>query len=194
MADEPDNQLPDEQGPEGGRGKREQAADALKDLAEGLEAAEEAAAEKVWEQAEADAPESREVVPSAGALEDEPDPAGSTAQLAEAIAPLAEKPVRTARAVARPTSAASDQYKRFMIPLLLVVGLALVALSVYALVAMSSQGGPTVDEFGVRSERGSLQQHGKLIVAIALPLGAVLLAASGWFFFSVRRSSGRGAR
>ena len=103
----------------------------------------------------------------------------AVAEIAEATDPLAAQ-ANWRAAVQRQTRAAyAHQYKRTMLPLLLVVGLLLLVLSTATLVMLVSAAEP--DPYHMQSYGTILQKYGKWTVLIALPL-AVLLLLGAWLF------------
>ena len=117
--------------------------------------------------------------------------AGETPQaeaLAEVPEPRAPAPGHAAQAAAyrhRSRAAHADQFKRTMIPLLVVVGGLLLALSVVTLALMVSTADR--DEFHMQTETSALSIHGRWAVPLAVPLGVILLAAAWLFHRDLRR-------
>ena len=176
--------MADEAGENQSQDKQDANADALNNLADGT-----AADEQTQDEAPRDVLEPQNELPEAlGDAVDAPDidRADQTAELAEAMADAPRDAAPNPVAVRAARKASGVQFKRFVTPLLLVVGLALVAMSVYAWMQLQSSAGP--DEYGVRTERTTLQENGPLLIGISLPLAGILLAAAWFFHRDVRRS------
>lgn len=111
--------------------------------------------------------------------------AAAVAEIAEAAEPLAAQRDWRAAVQQQARLAHAHQYKRTVIPLLLVVGLLLVALSAATLVMLVSASEP--DPYHMQSHGTILQKYGRWTVLIALPLAVLLLLGAWLFHRDVRR-------
>jgi len=102
----------------------------------------------------------------------------------KSAAPVAQ---RTAKLQTNMRRVHTHAYKRTMIPLLLVVGLLLIALSVLTLFLLIGQRN---DPESLADGMTYLQAYGKYFILAALPMGAILLAGAWMFYLDVRKSSG----
>jgi hypothetical protein len=109
------------------------------------------------------------------------------AAASDAAAPSIQ-PTRALRLQANVRRVHSQAYKRTMIPLLLVVGILLIALSLVTLLALIS--GPEGPDSFV-AEGTYLHAYGKYFILMALPLGAVLLMGAWLFYIDVKRSEAK---
>jgi len=105
----------------------------------------------------------------------------------DAAAPSIQ-PTRASRLQANVRRVHSEAYKRTMIPLLLAVGVLLIALSLVTLLALIR--GPQGPDSFV-AEGTYLHDYGKYFILMALPLGAVLLMGAWLFYIDVRRSEAK---
>lgn len=99
---------------------------------------------------------------------------------------------RAARLQVNTRRAHGHAYKQTMIPLLIVVGLLLVAFSVFTMITL--MGGETGDEASLVSEQRGMQKYGKYFILASLPLGAILLMGAWLFYMDVRKHNTRSRR
>lgn len=113
----------------------------------------------------------------------------STVQAAVAMPPVASghRASDMARMQAMARQASAQQYKRFMMPLLLTVGPLLLALGAFALIF---SGPVKTDANGGVDSSFTLGKDAWIYAVIALPLGLILLAG-GWLFRSELRKAGK---
>ena len=111
--------------------------------------------------------------------------AGAVAEIAEAAEPLAGRGDWRAAVEQQTRLVHARQYKRTMIPLLLVVGALLLALSAVTLVMLLSASSP--DPYHMKSHGTILQNYGGWIVLIAMPFAVLLLLGAWLLHREVRR-------
>lgn len=176
--------------------------DALKDLAAAAPAA---APDALGDLAAAAPQQAGGLPPELAGQPDEPAAGGALGDLAAASAPEAlgslgdmaavsdsVRPAvsaqRTTRLQANVRRVHAQQYKKTMIPLLLVVGLMLIAFSIITLVMLV---GSRADPDHVAGEMTYMQAYGKFFVVIALPIGAILLVGAWLFYMDIKRTTRR---
>ena len=119
---------------------------------------------------------------SAAAEPAEPAAAEPTEELTEAARVQRVPSERAVASAARRVQ--MQQYKRTMIPLMLVVGALLLGLSALTVLMLTRQ--PAPDPNQAQVQKTLIQQYGVWAVAAAAPLGAALLAGAWWFHREVR--------
>jgi len=118
------------------------------------------------------------------------DAFGSLADIAaagDAVRPTIQ-PQRATRLQANMRRAHGEAYKRMMIPVLIVVGGMLIALSVLTLLGLLSDG---QDPDSFAAEGTYLRVYGKYLILAALPLGAILLMGAWLFYIDVKRTQAK---
>ncbi|MCD6304534.1 MAG: hypothetical protein J7M21_06190 [Planctomycetes bacterium] len=124
-----------------------------------------------------------ELTASAAAETPPGDVLGQVASASAEVLP-AIQPRRAARLQANIRRSHAQAYKRAMIPVLLVVGVLLLAFGAFTLVMLIGQNGQSDEIVG----RTYLQVYGKYFILAALPLGAILILGAWLFYLDVKRT------
>jgi len=117
-------------------------------------------------------------------------PVGDLGVIAAASSEAAPQlhPQRAVRLQANVRRAHAHQYRRTMIPLLLVVGLLLVGFSVLTIFMLV---GAKKDPDAIAGEMTYMQAYGKYFIIVSLPIGALLLLGAWLFYLDVRKADAK---
>ena len=116
---------------------------------------------------------------------------GGAGAAAEALggfaAPAAGRAGRYARLHAATHRAHAHQYKRTMVPVLIIVGAMLLVCAIFTILVLA---GDSSDPSSMAAEGTYFREYGHLFVVVALPMGAILLLGA-WLFHVEARKSGK---